>query len=264
MPQSDRQCIANTYGDAAAALYDRVVQTHNSLGRYLAAVWLETSLPRDVDLRRRQAMRIAALATQGETGDMLSSEVVAALEIGVLPEEIVEVMIHTIPYVGIPKALNSILATKQVLAERNLLPLSLQEPEWLDDERYDVGLHRINHAHPAAAPALADNLAPIAPSLYRYIVAAAFGDIYGRPGLDYPQRQPVTIVALMAQGGVRNHLVTHVNGALNIGMSPIAITSALIDTIPLVESERVMEGIDTALNVFTDRGVTIDTPAISW
>lgn len=59
-------------------------------------------------------MRIAALVCRGETGDLLDSEIFIAMENGVSAAEIVETMIHTIPYVGIPRPLNSILASKAI------------------------------------------------------------------------------------------------------------------------------------------------------
>lgn len=188
-------------------------------------------------------------------GQLLENGLSEALDDGVSPAELVEAMIHTIPYVGIPRPLNSILASKEVFSSRSLLPVSLEEPQWSESERMTVGLRRINDAHPRAAPALEENLGPIAPALYRYIVAAAFGDIYGRPGLSYIQRQPITVVALVTQGDVPNHVRTHVNGALNIDMSPTTIASALIDTIGIVEPEKVLEGLAIAADVFAERRV---------
>lgn len=248
-----KQHLIESHGAIAGELYDLVCAVHPSLASYLVASWLDTPLPGNVDRRRRQAMRIGALSTLGRCGDEFRDETSAALAANMSPAEVVEVVVHTIPYAGIPKPLNALFAVEGLFDERSLLPVALLEPTWQPSDRMNVGLDRIAYAHPAAAPALQENLALIAPSLYDYIVAAAFGDIYGRPGLNYAQRQPITIVALTAQGDVQNHVRTHINGALNIGMDPKTIVGALVDIVPLVAPDRVLETMQIASEIFAER-----------
>ena len=58
--------------------------------------------------------------------------------------------------------------------------------------------------------------------------AFAFGDIYGRPGLDARSRQLVTIGVLTALGGCEPQLKVHVGAALNVGLTPDEIVEAML------------------------------------
>jgi len=259
-----RQRAINTLGPDGGRVYDVLRSMSPKLSAYFAATLTGTRLPDDVDLRRRSAMRIGALACQGATDGQLERAVLSALDHHVEPAEIVEAMIHTIPYVGIPRPLNAIIASKGPLGQRAMLPVVLEEPTWSADQRMEVGLERILQAHPTAALDLRANLASIAPSLFDYIARAAFGDIYGRPGLTYAQRQPITIVALVAQGNVSNHVRTHVNGALTIGMTTSTIAGALVDVVDIVGTERTLQGLEIAAEVFAERGADKSALGQTW
>lgn len=75
------------------------------------ADWIVTALfggtyQRDgLALRDRQIATLAALTAFGGVEPQLDDHVRNSLRIGVEPAEIVEVMVHLAPYVGVPKAL---------------------------------------------------------------------------------------------------------------------------------------------------------------
>ncbi|SEG90210.1 4-carboxymuconolactone decarboxylase [Actinacidiphila yanglinensis] len=75
------------------------------------ADWIVTALfggtyQRDgLALRDRQIATLAALTALGGVEPQLDDHVRNSLRIGVEPAEIVEVMVHLAPYVGVPKAL---------------------------------------------------------------------------------------------------------------------------------------------------------------
>nr|WP_232485786.1 MULTISPECIES: carboxymuconolactone decarboxylase family protein [unclassified Streptomyces] len=56
-------------------------------------------------LRDRQIANLAALAALGGVEPQLDDHVRNSLRIGIEPREIVEVMVHLAPYIGVPKAL---------------------------------------------------------------------------------------------------------------------------------------------------------------
>jgi 4-carboxymuconolactone decarboxylase len=55
--------------------------------------------------RDRQVANLAALTALGGVEPQLAQHVRASLRVGMTPEEIVEVLVHLAPYVGLPKAL---------------------------------------------------------------------------------------------------------------------------------------------------------------
>jgi 4-carboxymuconolactone decarboxylase len=86
--------------------------------------WIVTSLfggtyQRDgLELRDRQIATLAALTAIGGVEPQLDDHVRNSLRIGLDPREIVEVMVHLAPYVGVPKALAGLRVAAAVLRER--------------------------------------------------------------------------------------------------------------------------------------------------
>lgn len=73
-----------------------------------------------LDLRSREIATIAALTAMGNAQPQLKVHIKAALNVGVKPEEIVEVMMQMSVYAGFPAALNGLNATKQVFQEQHI------------------------------------------------------------------------------------------------------------------------------------------------
>jgi len=72
-------------------------------------------------------------------------------------------------------------------------------------ERFERGAARLAEMGGDIAN-IVEPLADVAPDLARLVGEFAFGDLYTRPGLDLPQRQLVTIGALVALGGTERQL----------------------------------------------------------
>ena len=59
------------------------------------------------------------------TGEpQLEVHINAALNVGLSPAEIVEALLHSAVYCGMPRALNATFVAKKVFAERDLLPVT--------------------------------------------------------------------------------------------------------------------------------------------
>ncbi|VDG24399.1 carboxymuconolactone decarboxylase family protein [Lactiplantibacillus mudanjiangensis] len=71
-----------------------------------------------LDLKQRELITITALLTQGDTADQLKVHLNGCLNVGLTQTEIIETMIHCIPYVGFPKVLNAITVAKSVFSTR--------------------------------------------------------------------------------------------------------------------------------------------------
>lgn len=71
-----------------------------------------------LDLKQRELITITALLTQGDTADQLKVHLNGCLNVGLTQTEIIETMIHCIPYIGFPKVLNAITVAKSVFSTR--------------------------------------------------------------------------------------------------------------------------------------------------
>jgi 4-carboxymuconolactone decarboxylase len=96
--------------------------------RYLVEFAFGEIYARDGDLRHKELVAIASLATMGGCDRQLETHVHGAFNVGLSESEIVEAVMTLIPYIGFPKALNAMAVVKRVVAKRNAggAPDSLQ------------------------------------------------------------------------------------------------------------------------------------------
>jgi 4-carboxymuconolactone decarboxylase len=94
------------------------------LGRYVVEFAYGEIYQRPVlDLRQRQLVTISALTTLGGAEPQLEFHVNAGLNVGLTASEVVEAILHCIPYTGFPRVLNAVLVAKRVFEERGVSPL---------------------------------------------------------------------------------------------------------------------------------------------
>lgn len=72
-----------------------------------------------LDLKQRSLITISSLVTQGAEGQ-LDFHIHAALNVGLSPDEVVEAIMHCIPYAGFPKSLGALGVVMKVFKERNI------------------------------------------------------------------------------------------------------------------------------------------------
>lgn len=71
--------------------------------------------------RDRQLLTVAVLGTLGDCTPQLRVHLGGALDTGVTPTEVVEAVLHLIPYVGFPRVLNAMTVVKEVFEARGLV-----------------------------------------------------------------------------------------------------------------------------------------------
>ena len=70
-----------------------------------------------LDLKIRELVTISAITTMGGADTQLKSHIRGALNVGCTKEEILEVIIQMAVYAGFPRAINGVLAAKEVFGE---------------------------------------------------------------------------------------------------------------------------------------------------
>jgi 4-carboxymuconolactone decarboxylase len=86
--------------------------------RYLVEFAFGEIYARDGDLRHKEIVAIASLATMGGCDRQLETHVNGAFNVGLTEAEIVEAVMTLIPYIGFPKALNAMAVVKRVVEKR--------------------------------------------------------------------------------------------------------------------------------------------------
>ena len=92
----------------------------------------------ELTLKQREMITCITLATM-QTLPQLKAHAGAALNVGVTPEELREVMYLTAPFIGFPKMLNAVATVNEVFKERGIsLPLEKQSMV-TEETRHETG-----------------------------------------------------------------------------------------------------------------------------
>ncbi|WP_330181995.1 carboxymuconolactone decarboxylase family protein [Nocardia sp. NBC_01503] len=121
------------------------------------------------------------------------------------------------------------------------------------ETRYERGLAVLDQVGGPSGRAVVNSLADIAPDLGRYVVEFGYGDIYGRPGLTLRQRQIITIASLTALGHAAPQLRWHIDGGLNVGLTPAEVVETIIQVGVYAGFPAALNGLTVARAAFADR-----------
>ncbi|MBV8373208.1 MAG: carboxymuconolactone decarboxylase family protein [Candidatus Eremiobacteraeota bacterium] len=106
-------------GDTVA---DNLMREYEALApdfvRYLVEFAFGEVYARPGDLRQRELVAVASLATLGGCDRQLETHVHGAFNVGLSETEIVEAVMTLIPYIGFPRALNAVAVVKRVVEKR--------------------------------------------------------------------------------------------------------------------------------------------------
>jgi 4-carboxymuconolactone decarboxylase len=119
--------IGRVDGEAGQRVIDALADINPELGHQLVAwafgdIYDRPGLPP----RDRQLVTLGMLTALGGCEAQLEGHINIALNVGLTPEEIVEAVLHSAIYCGMPKALNATFVAKKVFGERDLLPVRPQ------------------------------------------------------------------------------------------------------------------------------------------
>jgi len=127
----------------------------------------------------------------------------------------------------------------------------------MENERIKRGTERLKEVDGNAGEGVIASLKGIAPDLGRYILEFAFGDVYCRDGLSLQEREIITIASLLTAGGCEPQLEVHINGSLNVGISPEKVIETFIQCIPYTGFPKVLNAVNVAKKVFAERKITL-------
>ena len=183
-------------------------------GPLLADLWKRPGLsPRD-----RSIVTLAALIARGQTVEM-PFYFNLALDNGVRPAELSEVVTHLAFYSGWANATAAAAIAKEVFAGCNIgtdqLPPAAGPRLPLDEA-----------AEAQRAARVAEDFGQVAPGVVQYTTDLLFRDLWLRPALAPRDRSLVTVSALLAAGQVAQ-ITFHLNRALDNGLTKAEASETL-------------------------------------
>ena len=173
--------------------------------RLLSDVWKRPGLaPRD-----RSIVTLAALIARNQTIEM-PFHLNLALDNGVKPREISEIITHLAFYSGWANAMSAIAVAKDVFAARNIgadqLPAASVTPLPIDETTEAQRATRVQ-----------EQFGSFFPGVVQYTTDVLFRDLWLRPDLAPRDRSLVTVGALIASGQVAQ-IPYHLNRAMDNGL----------------------------------------------
>lgn len=191
---------------------------------------------------------LVAAQTQGEYKVMLK----AALNVGVTPVQVKEIVYQSVAYVGMAKSYDFLKITNQVFeAEGIELPLDRQSTT-NPETRYEKGFkvqksifgERIDRLHEQAP----ENQKHI----QNYLSANCFGDYYTRDVLNLKEREMITFSMLTALGGCESQIKGHVKGNQSVGNDKETLLSVLTQLLPYIGYPRTLNALSCVNEVIPE------------
>jgi 4-carboxymuconolactone decarboxylase len=208
--------------------------------RVLGEVWKRPGLaPRD-----RSIVTLAALVARNQTIEM-PPYLNLAIDNGVKPAEISELITHLAFYSGWANAMAAVAVAKDVFAERKIAADQLPAAS--------PNLLAINEAAEAdRAKRVGEQFGAVFPGVVQYTTDVLFRDLWLRPGLAPRDRSLVTVSSLIASGQVAQ-LTGHLNIGMNNGLTQTEIAEAITHLAFYVGWPNVFSAMPVAKDVFEKR-----------
>jgi len=167
----------------------------------------------------------------------------AALNVGLSPVEVKEVLYQSVPYVGVAKAFDFLHATNEVFTNRGIaVPLESQTTT-TPETRFSQGVL----AQQAIFGDAVDKMRQRAPQdqahVHVFLAANCFGDYYTRRGLDLKTRELLTFVMLVSLGGCDPQVKAHVAGNIRIGNDRSRLIDVVTQLLPYIGYPRALNGL---------------------
>jgi 4-carboxymuconolactone decarboxylase len=167
----------------------------------------------------------------------------AALNVGVTPVEVKEIVYQAVPYVGIAKVFDFIHVSNEILESRgSKLPLEGQSTT-TPETRFERGLALQKEIFGDMIEKLYQDSPPDQIHIQEYLSANCFGDYVTRAGLDIRTRELLTFSMLLSLGGCEPQLKGHIQGNLTIGTTKDVLLSVVTQLIPYVGYPRALNAL---------------------
>jgi 4-carboxymuconolactone decarboxylase len=163
-----------------------------------------------LSIRDRSIVTLAILIARNQPAE-LQHYAGVALDSGVTPAEVSEIITHLAFYSGWPNAMSAIAVTKNVFQARGIGADQLAEAS--------PALLPLNQAAEQQRSATVEkNVGPISPGLVRFTADPLFLNLWQRPALQPRDRSLVTVSALIASGQSAQ-ISYHLNRAMDNGLT---------------------------------------------
>lgn len=196
----------------------------------------------DLNTKTRLMVTLASnIASQARTEYRMMLE--RALNAGITPIEIKEILYQAVAYAGMAKVMDFIGITNDVLLARGVrLPLEGQSVV-SSETRFDKGLGLQKSIFGERIDQMHKNAPENQKHIQRYLSANCFGDYQTRNGLDVKMRELLTFSILVSLGGCESQVKGHIQGNVNVGNDKDTLLAVVTHLLPYIGYPRTLNAI---------------------
>jgi 4-carboxymuconolactone decarboxylase len=196
----------------------------------------------NLDIRTRLMVILASLIAQQAVSEykvMLGG----ALNVGVTPIEVKEIVYQSVPYVGIAKSIDFIHATNEIFKNRGVkLPLEGQSTT-TPETRFEKGLALSKSIFGDTIDNMYAQSTKNQIHFQQFLSANCFGDYYTRTGLDIKMRELLTFSILLSLGGCEPQVKGHIQGNANVGNGKEILIDVVTQLLPYIGYPRTLNAL---------------------
>ena len=167
----------------------------------------------------------------------------AALNLGISPVEVREVLYQSVPYVGIARVIDFIYAANEIFTERGIKTPLENQSTTNPENRYEKGLALQKEIFGE----MIDKMYQAAPKnqlhIQKYLSDNCFGDYLTRTGLDIKTRELLTYSMLISMGGTESQVKGHIQGNVNVGNNKETLIGITTQLLPYIGYPRTLNAI---------------------
>ena len=176
-------------------------------------------------------MSTLSVLTVLQRENQLRAHIGNAVNLGLTPEQIIEVFFHAAFYGGVPAAFNAMGMAKEVFDGKGIsfTPQQVYNPSDDPEDLYRRGVELRRQLFGETGPSRGEPVTQAERDFSRLTTEYYLGSVWTRPGLDLPSRCICTLSALNALG-CEGPLRTHIRGALHVGLTQEQVVEVFIHT----------------------------------
>lgn len=235
---------ANAYSNTAKELQPMLKTVSPKLAQTKEFMRNELWQRTELSLKQRSLVTVAAMIARDQSTG-LSQQIEFALDNGVTPKELSEVITHLAFYCGWGNAMTAVNATAPIYKKRAIKALDI-EPEKLQ-------LLPLNKASEAQrATFVSTTYGEVSPGVVQYTTDKLFKDLWLRTNLAPIDRSLITVAALVASGQ-SEQVPFHLNKAMDSGLTQTQASEILTQLAFYSGWPKAFSAMPVFKNVFASR-----------
>jgi 4-carboxymuconolactone decarboxylase len=221
------------------------------------SIWTRPGL----DIKYRCICTVTSLMALGQL-PLLRRHIERCLNVGLTPQQVVEIFIQLTFYVGVPSVEAAMRITREIFEDKGIqfTPTLVYDTSRTVAELNRVGIetHR-QHINPITVPEESEDPDSSEMQLEQLINQYHWGAIYTRPHLDEKARTICALASMTVLGHYDRQIRRRISGALRVGMTPLEIMEVFIQLTLYGGYFNTRTAMQIARSVFTEEGINVQS-----